>query len=78
MLAILNLVLKVIPLLAGLADRLVQAWQRAQDRQAGRNEQRLEEAEHAVANAERITAARDAAPDTVGELRDRIERGGRL
>ena len=73
--SLIALILRGLTALAGPLDSLIKAWQRWQDRQAGRAEQRAEDARHMVENAERITAARDAAPDTVGELRDRIERG---
>jgi hypothetical protein len=41
-------------------------------RSAGGAEVRAEEAQHAVENAERITAARDAAPADVGALAKRV------
>jgi len=41
-------------------------------RAVGGAEARAEEAQHAVENAERITAARDAAPADVGALAKRV------
>lgn len=67
-------ILGVVAALAGFALVLWAGFRAA--RQAGAAEARQEEAEHVVQNAERITAARDAAPGTVGELADGV-RGGK-
>jgi CHASE3 domain sensor protein len=67
-------------LLGGLALIAVAAvWLAIREgRRSGRAETRAEEAQHAVENAERITAAVESAPRTVGDVADRVRRGGRL
>ncbi len=47
-------------------------------RQAVAAEEQAKEAQHAVDNAERIAAARDAAPADADALIDRLSKGGRL
>jgi hypothetical protein len=48
------------------------------ERSAGAADTRAEEAQHAVENAERITAAVESAPRTVGDVADRVRRGNPL
>lgn len=47
-------------------------------RVSGRDEQRAEEAEHVVQNAERITAAVEAAPRDAADLVKRVSERGRI